>query len=100
MFGELLIRFAIALYHFFCAFFKGAEYFFRSAVFLKLTFDHKKIGIVFYVLGGHGIKVAFPKTQVVNCIQNIGLSHTVIAHQTIDHRVEIQCFGIKIFVID
>jgi hypothetical protein len=37
---------------------------------------------------------------VVNGVQNIGLAHPVIAHQTVDYRVEFQGLGIEILVID
>ena len=98
--GKLFVRFSIAFYHLFGAFFKRAEYFFGSFVFLKFTFNNKKIGAMFYILCGHGVKVAFAKAQVVNGIQNIGLSYPIIAHQTVDDRVEFQGLGIKVFVID
>ena len=100
MFGKFFIGFSITLDHFFSAFFKGAQYLFGPSLFLKFPFNHKKIGIVFYVLRRDGIKVALAKAQVVNGVQNISLAHPVIAHQTVDYRVEFQGLGIEILVID
>ena len=100
MLRKLFIRFAIPFYHLFGPFFKAAYDFFGMAFLFKFTFNDKKIGIMLNVLRGNRIKIAFAKTEVIDGIQNVGLSHSIITHEAVDDRVKIQSFGIKIFVMD
>lgn len=100
MVGEFVISLSIAFDDFFHPLFKAAENPFFPVIFLKFPIYHKKILFVFYVLGGHGIKVAFSKGKMVNGIQNIGFAYPIVAHKTIYFGIEIEIFGCKVFIIN
>ena len=83
MVGELFVLFLVPLELLFLPTAQSAIYLFFVPVF-KFVFalDHADIGIVLNDLCIDGIGVAPAKRQVINRIQQIGLTHAVVAHKT------------------
>ncbi len=51
------------------------------------------------ILGRYGVEIAFAQSKVVNRIQNVGLSHTIVTDKTIDLAVECKIPGFNIPII-
>ncbi len=51
------------------------------------------------ILCGDRIEVALSVGKMIDRIEHIGLSNTVISHKTIDFRIEGKTFRLKILVV-
>lgn len=65
-------------------------------VFFDGTLNYEERFIVGNILTVHRVKITFTKCKIVDSIQQIGFTHTVIAHKAIDPAAET---GIKLRVV-
>src|SRR6476661_8213901 len=100
MFRQTLIFFLVMLELFLMGAFHPAEYFVGFIAFLHPGLYGKKRQIMLNVLTVNGIKKAFTKRNIVNRIQEIGFSHSVIPYKTIKFSAKTQLRFIIIFKID
>lgn len=100
MVGELFVLFLVPLELLFLPTAQSAIYLFFVPVF-KFIFalDHADIGIVLDDLRIDGIGITPAKRQVINRIQQIGLTHAVVAHKTVDFGRQFKLNLRQVFVI-
>ena len=96
MIGQFLIFLAIPFHDLLLTAFETTMYVFALPIFVEDAVDDKKISSVFNVLRCNRIEIAPGMRQVINGIQDIGLSYPVVSDQAIDFLVELKVFLIEI----
>ena len=79
--------------------FKAAIDFFFPAIFFAQPLKNKKILSKLNVLRGDRIKIAFAQTQMIDRIEYIGFTLTVLTDKTIDFSIKIQLQCGLIFIM-
>ena len=100
MIRKAFIHLPIALDHPFATLFQAANNLFFSIILFKCPFYKEKVLTMGNILGCYGIEIAFAQCQVVNGIQDVGFSNTIIPNKTVDFAVKFEFSGFKILVVN
>jgi hypothetical protein len=81
--GQFIVFLTVAGKGFLLPAFDGTRKFIAQPLFLTRSLYHKEVGFMVYVLRIDGIGVAFTKCHVMDGIQHIGFTLTVLADKAI-----------------
>lgn len=70
------------------------------SAFVEDAINDEKVLAMLYVLRGNRVKISPGMSQIINCIQDICLSDSIVSDKAIDLLVELKVFLIEILEIN